>query len=134
MDKSEDLSKNSQIIDRWKEKNREDITDHKHTHIQVTNSHWQLRLSHWSSHTAFILTPLAKPNNDKYQEFNIAGCKNGWTRWVNYWLEMLNKIDKAYKTTFAYQVLYDSRMYNYKNAKQRLYTLSSITKLSLDYK
>ena len=26
---------------------------------------------------------------------------------------MLNKIDKAYKTAFAYQVLYDSRMYNY---------------------
>ena len=30
---------------------------------------------------------------------------------------MLNKIDKAYKTAFAYQVMYDSWMYNYKNAK-----------------
>ena len=47
---------------------------------------------------------------------------------------MLNKIDEAYKTIFAYKVLYDSWMYNYKNARQRLYTVSSITKLSLDYK
>ena len=37
---------------------------------------------------------------------------------------MLNKIYKAYKTAFAYQVLYDSRMYNYKNAKSE--TIHSI--------
>ena len=42
----------------------DEVTDHKfHSHIQMNNSHWQLRLSHCSSHTAFILTPLPIPNN-----------------------------------------------------------------------
>ena len=75
MDKSEDLSKNIQNIK--KRKNRDDITDHKtHTHIQRGNSHWHLRLSHCPL-TQLTLTLLAKPKNDKYQEFNMQGLKNG---------------------------------------------------------
>ena len=70
MDKSEDLCKN--IWNIWNIQNTEqmkqskiedDITDHK-TH---THSNGQLPLASkslaLSSHTAFILTPLAKPNN-----------------------------------------------------------------------
>ena len=37
---------------------------------------------------------------------------------------MLNKIDKAYKTIFTYQVLHDSWMYNY--IKTESETLHSI--------
>ena len=52
MAKSEDLSKNDWNV--WNIQNikrerkiEDEITDHKyHTHIQMGNSHWQLRLSH----------------------------------------------------------------------------------------
>ena len=54
------------------------ITDHnKHTHTQRANSHWHLRFSHWPLTQHSLLTPLAIPNNDKYQEFNMQGLKNG---------------------------------------------------------
>ena len=55
MDKSEDLSKNDQnvqniwIIEQIEKENKiieDEVTDHRHTHIQTNNSHWQLRLSH----------------------------------------------------------------------------------------
>ena len=70
MDKSEDLCKNNywtdlrRIIrdDNWPQQNTDTLT-------QMSNSHWQLRLSHWLSHTAFILAPLAKPNNIEQCKF-----------------------------------------------------------------
>ena len=71
MDKSEDLSKNVwnvwniQNIERKRKQIGDEVTDHKyHRHtFKRTISHWQLRLSHCPPHTAFILIPLAKPNN-----------------------------------------------------------------------
>ena len=68
---------------RKKQKIEDDVTDHKyHTH---SNEQFPLatKTQPLLSHTAFILTPLAKPNNMKkqyeitqfYQEFNMQGSK-----------------------------------------------------------
>ena len=70
MDKSEDLSKKYEIS---KDEEIEDyITDHKtHTH---SNGKFPLASKSLplSSHTAFILTPLAKPNNIEQCKYEIS--------------------------------------------------------------
>ena len=75
MDKSEDLKQEFPEYLEYPEyqkerKEKEDeITDHKyHTHIQMGNSHWQLRLSHHPTlkqHSSWPLWLL--PNNTKTQ-------------------------------------------------------------------
>ena len=75
-----------------REKIEDEITDHKHTHIQTGNSHWHLRVCHCplTQHPSWPL--LAKPNNiesmwiwnidkasnkshNSYLEFDMQGTK-----------------------------------------------------------
>ena len=64
-------------ISKGEEKIKDEVTDHKyHTHSNG-QTHWQLREPSPNSHTAFILTPLAKPNNiESMQICNIDKASN----------------------------------------------------------
>ena len=82
MDKSEDLSRKYEIS-KDEQKNRGlDNWPQLHTHIQMGNSHWHLRISHCPLTQHSFLTPLAIPNNteqckihNSYQEFDMQGIK-----------------------------------------------------------
>ena len=68
MDKSEDLSKKYEIS-----KNERKIVvmklTTKHTHIQMGNSDWHLRVCHCPLTQHSFLTPLGKPNNIEQCKF-----------------------------------------------------------------
>ena len=98
---------NIQNIERNKKQIEDEVTDHKyHSHIQMGNSHWQLRLSHHplTQHSSWPLWLI--PINIEQCEYHNsirnlhAGFKNSWVKLVIKCIEMLNKYDLDLQNNF----------------------------------